>query len=89
MSKKASYYQALPGTHRQRSRARNLLVCTENSNDSWIVSGGENEHLVIRRYGVFLCDCYASEKEKKLCSHIIKVQMTLGQFPTAPILVTK
>jgi hypothetical protein len=89
MSKKVQYYQALPGTNRQRGRARNLLKCVTNSQDSWIVSGGENEHLVIRKYGQYLCDCYASETEKKLCSHIIKVQMELGVFPTQPILVTK
>lgn len=89
MSKKVSYYKALPGTNKQRNRARNLLKCVENSKDSWTVSGGENEHLVIKRYGQLLCDCYAAAEEKKLCSHVIKVQMVLGQFPTAPILVTR
>jgi len=83
-------YEPLPGSHKQRNRARNILTCKENSENSWIISGGENEHLVIRRFGgFFLCDCDIATNEKKICSHVIKVLMELGQFPTEPKLVTK
>ena len=73
-------YTKLPGSHRQRNRARLVLKCIEESDNTWIVSGGEDEHLVVRRNGVFLCDCHVSKAEK-ICSHVIKVQMVLGIFP--------
>ena len=88
MSKKVSYYQALPGSNKQRNRARNLLKC-EPITGGWRIYGGENEHIVRPTPDNLICDCNVYLKENKLCSHVIKVLMELGQFPTEPILVTK
>ena len=86
--KKIQYYQALPGTSRQRNRARHLLKC-EAIKGGWLITGGENNHVVNPTQDKFICDCNVYLKENKLCSHVIKVQMELGLFPTEPILVKK
>lgn len=86
MKKKFQYYKPLPGTARQRNRARNLLKC-EPVKGGWIISGGDNEHFVKPLNDNLVCDCNVAVKENKLCSHVIKVQMVLGVFPTEPILV--
>jgi hypothetical protein len=86
--KKHLQYQALPGTHRQRNRARLLLKCTAIKG-GWLITGGENEHIVTPTQDKFICDCNVYLIENKLCSHVIKVQMELGIFPTQPELVMK
>ena len=66
----------LPGGHRQRSRARNILKAERITESNWRVSGGQNEHTVMIE-GVFgkyeyICDCGFVEKE---CSHILCVML--------------
>jgi hypothetical protein len=78
--RKARLFQKLPGSHRQRNRARNLLHC-ESFSHGWRVWGGENVHFVEKVGTELACDCDVFNKENKLCSHIIKVQMSLGIFP--------
>lgn len=81
MPKKKYRYIKLPGTHRQRNRARNLLKC-QSIDTGWQVWGGEGSHFVTKNDKEnFVCSCDVYQKENKLCSHIIKVQMQLGIFP--------
>lgn len=86
MPKKKMQYKKMPGSHRQRNRAKHLLKCNPIV-DGWYVYGGENGH-VVKQIGTELtCDCDVYNKEDKLCSHIIKVQMELNLFPSEPVLV--
>ena len=78
--KKVKEFKRLPGSNRQRNRARNLLKCATTPN-GWEVYGGENTHLVVQIGTDLACDCDVYNKEEKICSHIIKVQMDLGIFP--------
>lgn len=79
-------YQKLPGSHKQRNRARNLLKC-QKAGDKWLVYGGEASHYVTQNGSEFECDCGVCQNENKLCSHIIKVKMELSLFPLEPVLV--
>lgn len=86
--KKKQYYIKLPGSHKQRNRARNLLKC-EVLPDGWNIYGGDQPHKVVQIGTELACDCDVYNREEKLCSHVIKVLMELGKFPTEPILVIK
>lgn len=79
MSKK-KLFNKLPGSHRQRNRARNILQCAPHLH-GWHVWGGEKTHFVEKIGTELVCDCDVFNKENKLCSHIIKVQMSLSIFP--------
>ena len=80
MSKKVvKLFKKLPGSHKQRNRARNLLHC-ESFLHGWRVWGGENSHFVEMMGTELGCDCEIN-KNGQICSHIIKVQMKLGAFP--------
>ncbi len=82
------YYVKMPGSSRQRNRARHLLKCDKVGLNTWVVSGGENAHTVkIGSLGGYECDCRVYRIEEKLCSHIIKVRMERNDFPSEPVLV--
>lgn len=86
MKKQKMQYKKMPGTARQRNRARHILKC-DKAGEKWLVYGGDASHYVSQTEEGFSCECNVFQKEKKLCSHIIKVRMILGLFPTEPILV--
>jgi hypothetical protein len=86
MAKKKMRFGKLPGTYKQRNRARNLLKL-EKVADGWKITGGESDHLVVQVGTDLTCDCVIFSRDNKICSHIIKVEMELGIFPTFPILV--
>lgn len=88
MSKKKIRFGKLPGSNKQRNRARNLLKL-EKVPDGWRITGGESDHLVIQVGTELTCDCDIFTKQDRLCSHIIKVQMELGLFPEFPIILTE
>ena len=89
MTRKYLHYIKLPGSNKQRNRARNLLKCMSNGDGSWLITGGESPHIVSQIGTELSCDCRIWNVENKLCSHIIKVKMELGMFPTKPIGVMK
>jgi hypothetical protein len=85
--RKAMKYVPLPGSHKQRNRARHLLKI-EIVQGGYKVTGGREDHFVseIDADLTLACDCEVYKKTD-ICSHIIKVQMELGQFPPGPLLV--
>lgn len=87
--KKQYRYIKLPGTHKQRNRARNLLKCHQVNGNTWVINGGEGEHVVKLYVEELSCSCDVFQKEKKLCSHVIKVQMELGIFPERKLVEVK
>jgi hypothetical protein len=88
MKKTMKFYEKMPGTHRQRNRAKHVLMC-EKVIDGWNITGGREIHKVIQVGTDLTCDCIIFKSEDRLCSHIIKVQMELGLFPASPVLVKK
>ena len=72
-------FRKLPGSHKMRNRARNLLKCHETSKGNWIVWGGDNQHTIKQDENTFECDCNIY-LEKNICSHVIKVKMSIGEF---------
>jgi hypothetical protein len=78
----AMKYRKLPGSHRQRNRARKILQCKWISDDNLLVWGGREEHTVIY-HGIneYVCDCTHFVQHKTICSHVIKVMMNEGVFP--------
>ena len=78
----------MPGSHRQRNRAKHILKCHTVAPGMWAISGGRDPHIVTQvDQENFHCDCNVFS-QSGFCSHIIKVQMELGQFPSGPILVS-
>lgn len=85
MAKKKMKFGGLPGTFKQRNRARNLLRAEKLESGAWKITGGESDHIVIQAGADLHCDCVICNRDKKICSHIIKVQMELGYSPRSPI----
>lgn len=82
------HYVKMPGSSRQRNRAKRLLKCVSVGQNIWVVSGGKDAHTVkIGSLGGYECDCKVYRVDEKLCSHIIKVRMERNDFPTKPVLV--
>lgn len=81
MKKKTENKKPLPGSQRQRQRAKRILSCVHVSEGFWRVWGGENEHIV--KDGIpYLCDCkIMMEKQRPICSHIIRVMIENGELP--------
>ena len=74
--------QTLPGSHKQRNRARKLLNATLTSPaGQWLVNGGENDHIVMTDPNGesfdYACDCWHWNEKFSPCCHIIRVMMTL------------
>lgn len=68
----------LPGSQRQRQRAKRLLSCKHISEGFWRVWGGVDEHIV-KEGKPYLCDCkIIMEKQSDICSHIIRVMIEKG-----------
>lgn len=81
-------YVKMPGSSRQRNRARHLLKCESVGTNTWKVLGGRDAHTVkIGEMGGYECDCKVYQAENKLCSHIIRVRMERNDFPSGPVLV--
>jgi len=72
----------LPGSQRMRHRAKVLLKAHRVNDRLWIVSGGEASHSVKVDDGYYSCDCKHWEMRSTPCSHIIKVKMEKGIFPS-------
>jgi len=71
----------LPGTHRQRHHAREIH-CSQITKNLWFVWGGERGIHKVSMHDKYECDCYYNDKINILCSHIIRVQMYLREFPS-------
>jgi len=66
-----------------RNRARNLLKCHRVNDKLWLIWGGEANHNVKVNDDIFSCDCGPfTNGQVDLCSHIIKVKMEMGIFPS-------
>lgn len=63
----------LPGSKKQRHRARSMLKYQKLSDSVRLVWGGDEMHFIRYENNNYSCDCYCNKQAGKLCSHIIKI----------------